>query len=181
MQRVYLVPSATTAAPGEAEALNILADILGGGTTSRLYRSLIVEEGIAAGTGAYYDDTALNDGRFALYGTPRGTADLATVESAIDAEIARIVKDGITEDELERAKNRVRKNLIYLRDSQTAMARRFGAALSTGQTIAEVEDWPKRIEAVTVADVDRVARKYLKPERSVTGYLKPAPAAETRS
>jgi len=179
MQRVYLVPSDTTAEPGEAEALDVLSDVLGGGTTSRLYRSLVVEKAIAAGTGAYYGGTALNDGKFTLYGMPRGEATLADIEEAIEAEITRIRSEGITEEELERAKNRVRKNMIYLRDSQTSMARRVAAALSTGRTIEDVETWPDRIEAVTVEDVNEVARKYLQPKRSVTGYLRPEPAKAT--
>lgn len=176
MQRTYLVPGETIAAPGEAEALDVLSDILGGGTTSRLYRSLVVEKGIAAGTGAYYSGTALKEGQFGVYGMPRGEASIADIETAIDAEIAEIVRKGVTEAELERAKNRVRKNMIYLRDSQTAMARRVGAALSTGRTLKDVETWPDRIEAVTVAEVNAAARKYLTPERSVTGYLKPKEA-----
>ncbi|ORE94915.1 pitrilysin family protein [Aurantimonas sp. 22II-16-19i] len=178
MQRVYLVPSETTAEPGEAEALDVLSDILGGGTTSRLYRSLVVDKAIAAGTGAYYGGTALKEGQFGVYGMPRGDATLADIEAAIDAEIAKIRETGVTEAELERAKNRVRKNMIYLRDSQTAMARRVGAALSTGRTLKDVETWPDRIEAVTVEAVNAAARKYLEPQRSVTGYLTPkAPAA----
>lgn len=181
MQRVYLVPSDTTAGPGEAEALDVLADVLGGGTTSRLYRSLVVDKAIAAGAGAHYAGTALEEGQFVVYGMPRGEASLDAIETAIDAEIDRIVEKGITEEELERAKNRVRKDVIYLRDSQTSMARRYAAALSTGRTIADVEGWPERIEAVTVEDVTAVARKYLQPKRSVTGYLLPEPGAETRS
>lgn len=173
-QTNYLVPSATSGEPGEAEALDILADILGGGTTSRLYRDLIIDKGIAASAGAYYSGAALDDTRLVLYGSPRGDASLDAVEAAVRAEVARLVEDGITEDELERSKNRVRKGVIYLRDSQTAMARRFATALATGRTIEDVEKWPERIEAVTVEDVNRAARTYLKPERSVTGYLLPA-------
>ena len=73
--------------------------------------------------------------------------------------------------------------MIYLRDSQTSMARRYAAALATGRTIEDVEAWPERIEAVTVDDVNAVARKYLRPQRSVTGYLRPEaqPDADTRS
>ncbi|MEC5321998.1 M16 family metallopeptidase [Aurantimonas sp. A3-2-R12] len=181
MQRTYLVPSDTTADPGEAEALDVLADVLGGGTTSRLYRGLVVDKAIAAGAGAHYAGTALEEGQFVVYGMPRGEASLEEIEAAIDAEIARIVEKGITAEELERAKNRVRKDVIYLRDSQTSMARRYAAALSTGRTIADVEGWPERIEAVTVEDVAAAARKYLQPKRSVTGYLLPEPSDETRS
>ncbi|MEF2551452.1 pitrilysin family protein [Aurantimonas sp. A2-1-M11] len=183
LQTAYLVPSETTDENGEAEALDILADVLGGGTTSRLYRGLVVDRALAAGTGAYYGGTALKEGQFVVYGTPRDGASLDAVETALDEEIATLIDDGITEAELERAKNRVRKNMIYLRDSQTSMARRYAAALATGRTIADVEAWPERIEAVTVDDVNAVARKYLRPQRSVTGYLRPEPQpdADTRS
>jgi zinc protease len=181
LQRAYLTPSDTTAEAGEAEALDVLADVLGGGTTSRLYRALVVDQAIAAGVGAYNSGTALKEGQFGVYGTPRGTADIAKVEASIDAEIARLLKDGITAEELERAKNRVRKQVVYERDSQTALARRYGAAISTGRTIADVDSYPDRIEKVTVDSVAAVARKYLQPKRSVTGYLLPAAPTDTRS
>jgi zinc protease len=179
VQTAYVAPSENTGEPGESEALDILADILGGGTTSRLYRALVVEQGIAAGVGAYYSGDALMEGQFATYGTPRGTADLDAVEAAIEAEVDRILADGITEDELAAAKNRVRNALIYQRDSQTSLARRYGAALTTGRTIEDVEEWPARIEAVTVDQVNAAARAYLRHDRSVTGYLLPEPGAPT--
>ncbi|KAB0682601.1 M16 family metallopeptidase [Aureimonas leprariae] len=173
MQRSYLAPSDVTAAPGEAEALDVLADVLGGGTTSRLYRSLVVEQGIAAGAGAFYQSGRVKEGEFGVYGTPRGDADLARVETAIEAELAKVLADGITPAELERAKNHVRKGVIYERDSQTSLGRRYGAALSIGRTIADVDSYPDRIEKVTVEAVNAAARKFLQPKRSVTGYLLP--------
>lgn len=178
MQRSYLAPSDVTAAPGEAEALDVLADVLGGGTTSRLYRALVVDQAIAAGTGAFYQSGRLKEGEFGVYGTPRGDADIARVETAIDAEIAKVLAAGITTAELERAKNHVRKGAIYERDNQASLSRRYGAALSTGRTIADVDSYPDRIEKVTVKAVDAAAKKYLQPRRSVTGYLLPeAPTA----
>ncbi|KQT55011.1 zinc protease [Aureimonas sp. Leaf454] len=186
--RVYLVPSDTTAKPGEAEALDVLADVLGGGATSRLYRQLVVGKGIAANVGAYNASSALKEGQFGFYATPLGEAGIAPLEAAIDEEIAKVQADGITPDELERAKNRVRKAVIYERDSQTSLARRYGAALSTGRTIADVDSYPERIEAVTVEAVKQAADAYLQKKRSVTGYLLPAdkaaeatPATENRS
>ncbi|WP_245413786.1 M16 family metallopeptidase [Fulvimarina endophytica] len=169
----YLVPSSTTASGNEAAALDVLSDVLGGGSTSRLYRGLVIDKAIAAGAGSDYQSSALENGVFALYGTPRGGASLDEVEAATKAAIDDLIENGISEEELERAKNRVRKGVIYLRDSQTAMARQYATALATGRTIEDVDQWPERIEAVTVEDVNAVARKYLKPERSVTGYLLP--------
>ncbi|WP_182086716.1 pitrilysin family protein [Aureimonas sp. ME7] len=179
VQTTWLAPSENDGKPGEAEALDLLADILGGGSTSRLYRALVVDQGIAAGTGAYYQGTAIDDGQFMTYGTPRGQATLDQVEKAVNAEVERIARDGVTPAELEAAKNRVRKALIYQRDNQTSMARRYGAALSTGRTIEDVEAWPERIEAVTVEQVNAAARTYLQPKRSVTGYLLPDGAKDS--
>ncbi len=52
-------------------------------------------------------------------------------------------------------------------------ARIYGVALTTGQTVRDIEEWPSRIEAVSAKQVQDVARKYLKPQRSVTGILLP--------
>ncbi|MFD2236774.1 M16 family metallopeptidase [Aureimonas populi] len=175
LQTRYVTPSERTAEPGESEALDLLADILGGGTTSRLYRALVVEQGIAAGVGAYYQGDALLEGQFITYGTPRGEAGLEAVEEGIEAEIARLAAEGVTQEEVDAAKNRVRNALIYQRDSQTALARRYGAALTTGRTIEDVESWPERIQAVTVDEVNAAARTYLRRERSVSGNLLPEP------
>ncbi|NGO55935.1 M16 family metallopeptidase, partial [Allomesorhizobium camelthorni] len=100
----WVVPSYHTAEPGEAEALDLLAEILGGGSRSRLYQQLVVKKGIAAAAGANFRGTMLDATRFTIYGSPRGNAKLADLEAAVDAEIARIVKDGVTDDELDKAK-----------------------------------------------------------------------------
>ncbi len=72
MQESWVVPSYGSAEPGGAEALDLLAEILGGGVRSRLYQQLVVQQGIAASAGAYYDGTALDDTSFSVYGEPRG-------------------------------------------------------------------------------------------------------------
>ncbi len=181
VQMAYVVPSERTAEGRQSEALDILADVLGGGSTSRLYRALVIDNPIAAGAGAYYQGDSLMEGQFMTYGTPRGDADVETLKAAIDAELGKIVTDGITDEELAAAKNRVRNALIYQRDSQTSLARRYGVALSTGRTVEDVESWPERIEAVTVDDVQAVAREYLSGVGAVTGYLLPAADARQPS
>jgi zinc protease len=171
MQRVYLVPSYTTAEPGEGEALDILAEVLGGGTTSRLYRELVVDQAIAAGTGAFYRSNSLGDTMFGFYGTPRGDGTLDQVETALDAEIARLVADGVTEAEVASAKRRLIASTVYAQDSATSLASALGMALASGETVEEAQNWPAAIDAVTVEEVNAAARKYLDIRRSVTGYL----------
>ena len=103
----------------------------------------------------------------------RGTSKLDEVETAVDAEIDSIVKDGVTDKELESAKNRFLRSMIFARDNQSSMANLYGTTLATGGNVKDIEEWPYRIKAVTAADIKAVAAKYLGVDHSVTGYLLP--------
>jgi zinc protease len=173
-ERVFLVPSYKTAAPGEAEALEILAHMLGGGATSALYETLVVDEKFAVGAGAYYLGSAVDDTRLWVYATPAPEVSLEDLDAAIDRVIKRFIDHPIDEAHLARAKTRLIADAIYAQDSQASLARWYGEALATGLTIADVEAWPARMEAVTAADVTDAARKWLDRRRSVTGFLLPA-------
>jgi zinc protease len=185
VSRNYLAPSYETAEGDRAYALDLLAQIMGGGTTSRIYRALVVEKGLAANAGAWYQGDALDDGRFAIYATPRGGASLRELEAAMDAEIEKISTEGPAEAELERAKTRLVADTIYAQDNQATLARIYGASLATGGTVEEVREWPAKIRAVTAAEVRDAARAVLVDRRSVTGELltpraKASGAAEAR-
>jgi zinc protease len=171
VQRSYLVPSTTTGKPGEGEALEVLAYILGHGNTSRLNRTLVVEREVAVSAGGWYSGSALDATKFAVYGSPKPGVTLPQLEAAIDAVIDEVVANGVTADELERAKNRLLADAIYVRDSQSSMARWFGTALTTGSTVQKVLSWPDRISAVTAEAVHAAAKTWLDKRRSVTGYL----------
>ncbi|MBX3576418.1 MAG: insulinase family protein [Rhizobiaceae bacterium] len=173
----WLAPSYTTDSDGEAEALDILSEVLGGGTRSRIHQELVVRQGIASSAGAYYSGSLLDTTSFTVYGAPRGAATLEQIEAAVRAEVAKIVKDGVTADEVEKAKTRFLRSVIFARDSQSSMANIYGATLATGGTIADIDEWPDRIKAVTAEQVRAVAAKYLDYDRSVTGYLLPADQA----
>lgn len=173
LQRAYVAPSYATDRGGEAEALEILAEIMGGGATSRLYRKLVVDDRVAAYVGAWYSGDGLDSGNFSVYGAPAPAADIAKVETGIDAVIDEIVKNGVTPEELTRAKNRLIAASVYALDSQASLARSFGTALTTGQTVEDVLEWPQRIEAVTAEQVKSAAAQVLDQRRSVTGLLLP--------
>jgi zinc protease len=169
--RAYLVPSRTTAKPGESQALEVLAHILGSGANSRLYRTLVVEQGVAVNAGAYYSGTALDYGKLGVFGAPKPGKTLHDVEAAIDAVLADVSEHGITADELTLAKNRLIADAVYAQDNQAALARWYGAALATGETVDMVRDWPEEIRAVTAETVQEAARTWLNRRASVTGYL----------
>ena len=169
----WVVPSYHTAKPGEAEALDLLAEILGGDNRSRLYQQLVVKQGIASEAAAFFQGTMLDATNFTVYGSPRGDAKLSDVEAAVDAEIARIAKDGVTDDELERAKTRYVRSMIFTRDKQDDMANMYGSTLATGGNVKDVQEWPDRIRKVTAGEVKAVAARYLVFDHSTTGYLLP--------
>ncbi len=183
IQRAYLVPSFTTAKPGEFEALELLAHILGSGTNSRLYKELVVARMHAVNVGAWYDSSALDMSKFGVYGAPRPGVTLPQLEKEIDAVIAHVVDKGVTADELERSKTRLIADAVYAHDSQASMARWYGSALMTGATVHDVARWPDRIRAVTAEQIQRAARQWLDIRRSVTGFLikDTSPQAEKRS
>jgi zinc protease len=169
--RDYLAPSESTAKPGESEALDVLAHILGSGENCRMYRSLVVDKGIALNAGAYYSGTALDYAKFGVYGSPKPGVSLRQVEDGIDAVLADVIAHGVTADELDRSKNRLIADAVYADDNQATLARWYGSALVTGQTVDTVRTWPDRIRAVTADAVQQAARSWLDRRRSVTGYL----------
>jgi zinc protease len=171
IQRAYLVPSFATAKPGQTEALEVLGHILGSGSNSRLYRVLVVDKHVAVSAGAYYDSSALDMTKFGLYGSPRQGVTLPQLETETDAVIAQLIDQGITAEELERAKSRLIADAIYAQDNQASMARWYGQALMTGASVDDLRLWPSRIRAVTAAQVQDAARQWLDKRRSVTGYL----------
>ena len=171
--RAYTAPSYANAEGNAAYALQVLAEILGGGATSRLYRELVVKQGIAASAGAWYGPDRLDMGGFGISGTPRPGVDYRKLEAAITAQIERLLRDGITVPEVARAKRNMQASAVYARDSLRAGPSIFGRALSTGRTVADVEAWPERIAAVTAAEVNAAARAVLIEANSVTSVLLP--------
>ncbi|QDB99410.1 pitrilysin family protein [Mesorhizobium sp. 8] len=169
----WVVPSYHTGKPGEAEALDLLSEILGGGPRSRLYQELVVRKKIATSAGASFQGNMLDDTNFAVYAEPRDGNSVADVEAAANAEAARIATGGVTEEELDRAKDRFIRSTVFARDRQDAMANMYGATLATGGTIEDITGWPDRIRKVTAEQVKTAAARYLVPDRSVTGYLLP--------
>jgi zinc protease len=175
-RRVYEVPSERTAAPGQSEALDILADVLGGGSNSRLYRKLVAEKGIAAAAGAYYRSGMLDDGTVMIYATPRDGVSLEELGKAVDAVVAELAASGPTAEEVDRAAKKVLAESIRAQDNQATLARIFGQTLATGGTVDEVRTWPARIRKVSGDEVKAAAAEWLTVDRAVTGLLLSAPA-----
>ncbi len=171
MTRYYLVPSATTAAAGESPALDVLAQLLGGGSNSYLYRALVVDKPLAVNANAGYQGTALDPTQFMISVSPKPGVGFAQVEQAVDGVIANLAQNTVAAEDLERVKTQLIAEAIYAQDNQATLARWYGAALTTGLSIEDIRSWPDRVRAVTAEQVRIAAQKWLDKKRSVTGYL----------
>jgi zinc protease len=171
--RVYLGPLRTELPPNGQEAMQLLGEILGGGPTSRLYRALVIGQGIAVSAGSYDRSQALDYTTFNLYAQPRDQTTLPQLEAAIDAVVEELKTTGVTEAELRQAKDRLQASAIFARDAPTTGPQLIGGDLATGSTLDEIQAWPERVEAVTVEQVNELLRQLLVKEHSVTGYLLP--------
>jgi zinc protease len=176
--RHYVGPTYGKAEPREAEAMDLLMKVLGGGATSRLYKSLVVDQKIASSAEAGFSGEALDTGRIAFYGVAADGVKLGALETAMDKVIADVVANGVTDKELDSARNQYIASYVYESDGIGALARRYGWGLVNGQSIADIEDWPNRLKQVTIADLRKVAAKYLGIKGSVTGWLEPAVEAD---
>ena len=171
LQRLYLAPSCLTAKHGDSCALEVLAEILGGGPTSYLYRKLVLERGVAVNAGAWYMGSAIEDTRFSVHAVPAEGVSLDALEEAVDEVLGQIPGQALDPDAVERAKTRLVAETIYSSDSQSSLARIYGSALAIGETIDDVRRWPTQIEAVSEPDLAAVSRTVLTARRSVTGHL----------
>ncbi|UES41228.1 insulinase family protein [Roseibium aggregatum] len=174
LSQIWIVPSQTTGEGRTPEALDILSYILGEGPSSRLHKALVLDQEAALSAGAYYQGSALDNGRFGLYAVPRPGYTLEDMERLIAAELQKLLETGVTEEEVERARNSMVASAIYAQDSQSGLARLFGGALTTGQTIENVQTWPSQVQAVTPEDVLDAARTYL-ASLPVVGELRMEP------
>ena len=168
VKRDYLVPSAATA---ESAALDVLAQLMGSGSNSYLYRALVVDRPLAVNAGAAYQGTSLDPTQFSISVSPKPGVEFAQVEQVVDRVIADIVQNPIRAEDLERVKTQLIAEAIYAQDSQATLARWYGGALTTGLSIDDIRSWPERIRAVTAEQVRAAAQEWLDKKRSVTGYL----------
>jgi zinc protease len=113
----------------------------------------------------------LDSGSFGLAVVPVPGVTPDEAEAAMDAVIARFLAEGVDAAALERIKTQVRAAQIYGRDNVEGLANRYGEALTTGLTVADVQAWPDVLQAVTAEDVMTAAREVLDRRRAVTGHL----------
>jgi zinc protease len=178
LSRSYLVPERDSGAQQTAAALTILGEILGGGSTSYLSEKLEFDTQTATFTSAWYSGVSLDDTTFRMVVVPSEGVSLAQGEAALDLALADFRAAGVDPEQLERIKLQLRASEIYAQDNVDGIANRYGSALTSGLTIADVAAWPDILAAVSAEDIMQAAT-LLRREASVTGWLM-RPEGETQ-
>jgi len=166
-------------------ALQVFEEIMGGGSTSRLYRDLVVDQKIATDVSLYYRSTAWDDATLSITVIPSSLDDLPRIEMAINDALRQIIKDGPSAEELSNAVTRLQTEAVYARDSLSGPAMVIGYSLITGSTLDDVEYWPHNIEKVTAEQIKAVATAFLNPDAPsetppAEGLLLPKPPTKDK-
>lgn len=159
----------------EPYALEILAGVLDGYEAARLNRSLVRENRVASAAGASYDSTSRGPGMFYLDGTPSEGKTVADLEAALRAELKKVVDGGVTEDELKRVKAQVISAQVYQRDSIFYQAMQIGSLEMAGLPHTSIDRQVQKLQEVTAAQVQEVAKKYLVDDSLTVAVLDPQP------
>ncbi len=171
VQRSYLAPERDPGAQETAAALFLLAELLGGSTTSYLNEKLQLDQQIAVYAGSFYRGVSLDDTTFDLLVVPAEGVSLQEAEDAMDQAVADFIAEGVNEEDLDRIKMQLRASQIYARDNVDGIGNRYGRALTSGLTVEDVQAWPDILQAVTGDEIIAAARDVLQREASVTGWL----------
>src|SRR5574337_511817 len=153
-------------------ALEVLAYILSGGKSARMYKSLVYEKQLALFAGGGYDRESIDPNLFQLYASVMPSKTAEEVEQALTAEIERVKNEPIPDRELQKAKNQIEAGFLFGQDSVFSLARQ----LAEYEIVAGWRAWEAYlpgIRAVTAADLQRVAKTYLTPENRTVAVLIP--------
>ncbi len=158
----FNVPSFITASnKPEALALSLAQDVLDGGLSARLEQRLVRDQGLLTSIGTSYDVFDRGDGLFLIQATPREGISLRQAQTAIMAEINKLISEPIRPDEISRAKTNTLTSLIYAQDSVEGQAQMIGSLQSIGLDDTIVARLPSLLDPITTADIQKAAQKYL--------------------
>ena len=170
--RTYLAPERDSGDQRPAAALVLLAELLGGsGVTSFMGKRLQFDTQNAVYTGAFYRGLSFDDTTFGLIIVPSEGRSLMQAEADLDEVLAAFMVEGVDQDQLARIKMQIRASVIYADDSTQALARRYGAALTAGLTVDDIQAWPEVLQSVTPSEIMDAARGVFDMRNSVTGWL----------
>jgi zinc protease len=161
-------------------ALEVLAGVLDGNESARLNQALVRNNRLASKVGAGYDATARGPGMCFLEGTPSQGRSAAELETGLRAELARLVDDGVAEDELARVKAQVVAREIFKRDSIFGQAMEIGQFETAGLSHRDIDRVLERIKAVSAEQVRAAAKQYFVDDKLTVVVLDPQPLDQAK-
>lgn len=175
--QVYRTPSWFQGVAGappnhkDVVALRVLAEVLGGSDAARLYQHLVVAQGLADAASADHDMISSFESSLDVFVSPKPDVTLDRIAEAVELEIKTLQTTLVDEGELRRAKASILADVVYGMDDNDGLMYQVGSWVLAGGKPDEVTSWQKPLEAVTAADVRRVAKAYLVPASRTTGML----------
>ena len=159
----------------EPYALEVLASVLGGSSSSRFASNLVRGKEVASSIGAGYNFSARLNSLFTISGTPAKDHTVVQLEAAVNEEIKNLKNSLVSDSELQRIKAQVVSSDVYERDSVFYQAMILGMFETVGLSWKETDKYVKSIQAVTAEQVQIVTKKYLQEDRLTVAVLDPQP------
>jgi zinc protease len=173
----YRVPKASSE---YSPAVSLLADILGGGKTSKLYKSIVYNKQLASSISAFYYGLK-DEGLLIIFATLQQGKDINELEKAINEEIENLRKNKVSEEELIRAKNSQLANLIYSRESVVRLGFQLGDALINTENPNYINEYPKLIQKVSKQDIEKIINEYINDDNKTTVIVHPIPPSDIQA
>jgi zinc protease len=161
----------------DSYVLEVIAVILSGGKSSRLYQSLVREKRLVLSADADHSLLSRDPSLFYLSADLLPGKDVTEVEKALDKEIERLQREPVGERELEKAKNQLEATFVYGQDSIFYQAMLLAQHEITLNWRA-IDDYIPSIRKVSAEDIQRVTKRYLIPDNRTVGILVPLPPKE---
>jgi zinc protease len=165
----------------EPYALDILSGVLDGSDAARLTRSLVRESQLASSIGVSYDTTARGPSLFIIEGTPTQGKTPAELEAGIRAELDKVIREGVSEEELKRVKAQVIADEVFKRDSMFYQAMQIGQIETAGLSHRAIDLMLEKLKQVTAEQVQQVARIIFLGDRLTVAVLDPQPLSEKKT
>ena len=156
-------------------ALEVLAGVLDGNSSARLNKVLVHEQQVAMDVGTGYDSVARGPGLFEIDAPPREGKTVGDVEAALREQLALLVRDGVTANELQRVKAQVMAGEVYKLDSVFYQAMQIGQLESAGLTYKDIPVMLQKLQAVTALQVQDVAKEIFNDDHLTVATLDPQP------
>ena len=171
--RLYLAPSYNVGEAADVVALGIVDELFAKGPTSYLYKRLVIDEQLAAGVSSFYADDMVSHGSLSLSLTPNPGVDPDDLLAAYHAAVEDFLAEAITQESVDRARGRLKAELVYAQDSVAQLAQIVGATLAVGMSLDDIVLYPERLDSVTVESAKAIAEQVLNGKHRATAVLLP--------